>query len=313
MVPQLYKGAGTGRFWAERRMRRGIHFLFGQKENAESFDKILERFSGLGFDCLEVPPDCFLERRDELREFKKKAEEKGVEIIFNCSFPPDCDMASQEKHIREQGKEYLKSILGLMAEEEIGLLNGICYTKWPAYRTEVLPMAEKERILERAAGCLRKAAEEIKGTKIEIALEPLNRFEGYLINTAQEGVKFCEMIENPQIGLLLDGFHMSMEENSIEEAVRTAGPYLKHLHLAENNRNLPGTGTFPWERFFYMLKEISYQGRLDIEAFITAGGSVSASVGLWRELDAGASREEQDRMLCKALRFIDEKCRECEL
>lgn len=102
---------------------------------------------------------------------------------------------------------------------------------------------------------------------------------------------------------------MSVEENSIQEAILTAGKYLRHLHLAENNRRLPGVGMFQWEEYFSALKDIGYSGRFDIEAFTTPGGSVAASVALWRELEEGMNLEKENEMLLQSIHFIETKCR----
>lgn len=289
--------------------KKGIHFLYGQQEAVTDYKSIVQRFAVLGMNCIEFPPEPFLKNRTELHEIKEMALAHHIEIIFSCGFSAEYDMASENAAVREKGVEHLKQILDLMAEEDIRFMGGTFYTKWPSSRAKILTPAEKQKISERTAKCVRTAVEGIQQSNIELALEPLNRFEGFLINTAQEGVDFCEMVDNSKVGLMLDGFHMSVEEDSIVQAVLTAGPLLKHVHLAENNRRLPGTGSFPWDEYFQALKEIDYKGRLDIESFITAGGSVSASVALWRSLDGNASQEQQNDMLRKSLEFIDEKCR----
>jgi D-psicose/D-tagatose/L-ribulose 3-epimerase len=289
------------------RVKKGIHFLFGRCEPVTDFYGVINRFGSLGFDCVELPPDPFLMDSGRLRDLKEYAEGKGVEIVFSCGFPENCDMASDDRFIRENGMKYMHRILRLMENADIRLMGGTFYTKWPSYRVETLSMGEKERIFQRTALCLKEAVKETEGSLITLAIEPLNRFEGFLINTAAEGRRFCEIVDNPNVGLMLDGFHMSVEEDSIQDAVRIAGKHLKHLHLAENNRKLPGMGTFCWDEFFTVLKEIGYTGRFDIEAFMTPGGSVAASVALWRDLEEGASPKQQDDLLVKAAEFIETK------
>lgn len=301
------------------RVKIGIHFLFGSKEPVTDFREVIDRFASLGFNCVELPPDPFLSQEGDsaaassgcirLKDLVNYAAEKGVEIIFSCGFPEWCDMASDRLSVRRQGRERLSQILELMECTHIGLLGGTFYTKWPSYRTEKLLMSEKQKVVERTAACLRETMKAFKGSPIELAVEPLNRFEGFLINTAKEGVSFCQMVDSPQVGLMLDGFHMSMEEDSVLEAVRTAGSYLKHLHLAENNRKLPGQGCFCWDEYFGALKTVGYAGRFDIESFMTSEGSVAASVALWRDLEEGADRKREDEMLKEAIGFIEQRCR----
>lgn len=287
-------------------MKTGIHFLFGAKNGLQSrdFPALLERFAKIGFTCVELPPEPFLEDPEQAVELVRFAESLGVEIVFSCGFAPEYDMASPEEAVRKMGAEHLKQIFCVMERAGIRLLGGTCYTKWPSYRTQPLCLSEKREITLRTAEVFSKTVQSIGSQGITVALEPLNRFEGFLINTAAEGVAFCELVGNDNVGLMLDGFHMCMEEDNVIGAVTLAGKRLKHLHLAENNRKLPGLGCFPWQDFFRALKQIGYTGRLDIESFMTPEGEISASVALWRDL--GLRNEPE--MLKNSLDFIRNCC-----
>lgn len=285
-------------------MRKGIHFLFGVKDGVSDFMAVVDRFADLGFDCVELPPEPFLEDGGRSAEaLVSYAAERGVEIVFSCGFDAAYDMASDDPQVRRSGAQHLERILSVMDRAGIRLLGGTCQTKWPSLRTEPLSASEKQDMTARTAEVFAGAAAGIETGGIEIAIEPLNRFEGFLINTAAEGAAFCELVGNPNVGLMLDNFHLCMEEDSFTGAVRTAGKRLKHLHLAENNRRLPGMGEFPWDDYFSALRDVGYSGRLNIEAFMTPGGSVAASVALWRSL----SDTPQDELLRSALDFLREK------
>ena len=135
----------------------------------------------------------------------------------------------------------------------------------------------------------------------------MNRFENYLINTSTEGILFCNLVGNDNLGLLLDCFHMSIEENNLQDAIFTAGKKLFHLHLAERNRALPGMGDFDWDGLFQALYRINYSGCLGIESFVVSGGDVAASVSLWRDLSGGMGENELNKMLRDSLLFLDKK------
>lgn len=285
-------------------MKKGIHFLFGAKNGVEDFREVIDHFASVGFDCVELPPEPFLEQPEKAVDIVRYAAAKDVEIVFSCGFDAEYDMASEEEQVRQNGVRHLEEILRIMDIAGISLLGGTCYTKWPSYRTKPLTLAEKSAITCRTAEVFSGAAASIADRGITIALEPLNRFEGFLINTATEGVAFCDMVGNPNVGLMLDGFHMSMEEDDVIGAIAVAGKRLKHLHLAENNRKLPGLGCFPWEAYFRVLKQVGYSGRLNIESFMTPEGDIAASVALWRDLGLA----DEDQMLRESLRFIDRQC-----
>lgn len=285
-------------------MRKGIHFLFGAKEPVADFRAIIDRFSDIGYTCVELPPEPFMDDKKAAKDIVNYAASKNVEIIFSCGFPADCDMASDSEFVRLNGRRYLNNILDVMEYAKISFLGGTFYTRWPSYRTQILTCEEKRSFTERTADCLRESVSTLEDRGITLAIEPLNRFEGFLINTAEEGTAFCDLVGNKQLGIMLDVFHMSMEEDNIFSAILKSGKYLKHLHLAENNRKLPGTGSFDWRKFFISLKNIGYCYRLDTESFITAEGSVSASVALWRDLSNNADEEGYRKLMSQSLGFI---------
>jgi D-psicose/D-tagatose/L-ribulose 3-epimerase len=102
---------------------------------------------------------------------------------------------------------------------------------------------------------------------VEIAIEPLNRFETCFLNTAADGAAFCDAVEHPSVGLLLDTFHANIEEKHIGEALRTAAPHLKHLHTCENDRGVPGSGHVAWDELFAAVASVGYDRWLTIEIF----------------------------------------------
>ena len=134
-------------------------------------------------------------------------------------------------------------------------------------------------------------------------MESLNRFEGYLINTAAEGVAFCQATGRDNVKLHLDTFHMNIEEISIGKAIRTAGKYLGHFHTGETNRTLPGTGRIPWMEVAEALKEIDYQGALVMEPFMKMGGTVGSDIKVWRDLSGGVSDKQLDETVKQSLAF----------
>jgi len=119
---------------------------------------------------------------------------------------------------------------------------------------------------------------------IEIAIEPLNRFETYFLNTAADAAQLCREIDSPSIGILFDTFHANIEEKSVGSALRQAAPYLKHLHTCENDRGVPGSGHVAWAEFFSTVAELRYDGWMTIESFGFSLGALSAAAAIWRDL-----------------------------
>ena len=138
---------------------------------------------------------------------------------------------------------------------------------------------------------------------INLGMEVLNRFENHILNTAEEGVKFVQEVGMDNVKVMLDTFHMNIEESSIGDAIRTAGSLLGHLHTGECNRMVPGKGRTPWREIGDALKDIQYDGTVVMEPFVRMGGPVGSDIKIWRDISRGASEEQLDADAKQALEF----------
>jgi D-psicose/D-tagatose/L-ribulose 3-epimerase len=131
---------------------------------------------------------------------------------------------------------------------------------------------------------MRELAALAKGSGVTLNIEVLNRFEHFLFNTCEEALSFVDEIDSPAVRILLDTFHMNIEEDSFGGAIRLAGKRLAALHLGETNRKPPGMGRIPWAEIREALDDIAFDGPLVMEPFILPGGQVGRDIALWREL-----------------------------
>jgi D-psicose/D-tagatose/L-ribulose 3-epimerase len=115
-------------------------------------------------------------------------------------------------------------------------------------------------------------------------VEVINRFEQFLINTCAEALAYVNEVNSPACNILLDTFHMNIEEDSLGDAIRMAGKRLASLHLGEPNRKLPGMGRQPWGEIKLALDDINYEGPLVMEPFLTQGGAIGRAVAVWRDI-----------------------------
>jgi D-psicose/D-tagatose/L-ribulose 3-epimerase len=121
---------------------------------------------------------------------------------------------------------------------------------------------------------------------ITIAIEPLNRFETYFLNTAADTAALAEEIGHPNVGVLFDTFHANIEEKDIAAGYLRVGQHLKHVHTCENDRGIPGSGHVEWASVFQALRTLKYDGWLTIESFGFALGDLSAAASIWRDIEA---------------------------
>ncbi len=117
----------------------------------------------------------------------------------------------------------------------------------------------------RLIATLRRCAEIAAGQGVRVALEPLNRYESDIVNTAAEGMALAEEVAHPAFGLLLDTYHVNIEEADIAGAFVTAAPRLFHVHLGDSNRLAPGWGHYDFELTVRTLRQIGYDGYLSAE------------------------------------------------
>jgi len=134
---------------------------------------------------------------------------------------------------------------------------------------------------------------------VQLAIEPLNRFETDFINTVEQGLDLVGRVGATNVGLLVDTFHMNIEEKDIPAAIRKAGSKVFHFHSCENDRGTPGAGHVEWKEVVSALREINYQGPVVIEAITTEITEIARAVSLWRPL-----APNQDSLAQEGLRFL---------
>lgn len=168
-----------------------------------------------------------------------------------------------------------------------------------------ITMEEKRWKEELALSSMRRLMPIAEDNGVYYCCEVVNRFEQYLLNTAREGVAFVRQLDSPNAKVLLDTFHMNIEENDLVQAILETGDYLGHFHAGERNRMPPGsTNSLPWQEMAGALRQIGYQGAVVMEPFVLMGGTIPYDIKVWRELVEDTSEENLDRMAADACRFL---------
>lgn len=147
----------------------------------------------------------------------------------------------------------------------IGLIRGIGGRSSPG--------KEEKWLIEALRRCTQKAL----AHKVKIAIEPLNRYESTLINTVSQGLAIIETVGTDNLGLLLDTFHMNIEEPSIGDSIRAGGEKIFHFHVADSNRWYPGAGHLDFSAILDTLFETGYTGFVSGEFMPQPDAAVSAS------------------------------------
>jgi sugar phosphate isomerase/epimerase len=147
-------------------------------------------------------------------------------------------------------------------------------------RGTVPPGVEPERALEQVAASLRRCCDAAAADGVRIALEPINRYETALVNTVAQGLQLLECVGAPNLGLLLDTFHMNMEEPSIEASITAAAGSILHFHVADSNRWHPGAGHLDFASILEALRYTGYLGWVSGEFMPVPDAATAAANGI---------------------------------
>lgn len=201
----------------------------------------------------------------------------GVTAV--AALAPEENIAHPNKKIREAGLEKLKWSIDMAAAANGEVICGPFHSTFAYFTRKPPTQDEKQWSME----MLFRAAEYASKANIILAPEAVNRFECYLFNTMTDLRALAEKVNHPSLGAMYDTHHAHIEEKSQAEAIKTIAPYLKHVHISENDRGTPGKGQVHWKEVFTTLKEIQYDGWLTIEAFSTIIPEFANAINVWRD------------------------------
>jgi len=279
----------------------GIFMNFWEKNWAADHAKYIRKAAKIGFDVLEFQAQPFLEMSDQqMLYLKKLADDCGIELTYSLGLDPAYDVSSADETVRRGGVDYLQRIIRRIGKMDGTLLSGVGYAGWgsPNYIVN-----DKSAIVGRSLKSMREIVKTAEECGVTYCVEAVNRFETCVINTAREALDYIAQVDSPNIGVLLDTYHMNIEEPSIPEAIRLAGNKLASFHTGENNRSAPGRGHLDWKEIFGTLKEIGYEGRIVSEPFPNMGGEVGRDIKVWRDLLPDHSEAALDAEAVRLLAF----------
>lgn len=285
----------------------GIHYAYWGNQWDVDLCQRIRLAADAGFDDLEItPPDYMISMdREQMNDLKHCASDYGIEMSFCIGFPASKDMSSPDAAVRQAGIDYSKRMIDACAYMGGRILSGILYSQWPCLYDHPITPAYKQECWARGVESVREVVSYAADAGMEYAIEMVNRFEQFIVNSADEGIQFVSEVGHPNTKLLLDVFHSNIEEDSIPEAIRKIGPLLAHMHISEANRRLPGSGSgIPWTEVARALKDIHYQGRIVLEPFVATGGPVGNDLRIWRDLEKDVSLESRQENLKRSLCFI---------
>ena len=224
---------------------------------AEPLEITLRRIKQFGYESIEISGEP---TQYDTKETRKLLKEHGIRCWGAVTLTlGDRNLAAKDEGQRARSVDYVKSVLTMVSE-----LEGEIITLVPSTVGKVLPDATEEEewgwLVEATKECFAHAQK----VGVKVAIEPLNRFETYIINRGAQALALADAV-HPDCGVCLDAYHLNMEESDIYEAIRNAGKRLFDFHVADNNRFAAGLGHLNWPKIVDTLKEIGYDGALTNE------------------------------------------------
>lgn len=258
---------------------------------------LLFKIRDMGFGAVEIPVE-YPEQIDA-QAVRRALEETGLAAVVCGAFGPSRDLTHADASVRAASIAYMRQCLELCAEWDAPVFAGPMYSA--VGKARQLPEAQRKAEWDLAVKGLREVCSIAGQEGVRLAIEPLNRFESDLVNTAADARRMAEELQHPSAGVGLDSFHMSIEEVDPGEAVRTAGSWLTHVQVSENHRGIPGTGQTPWHSLRDALQEIGYSGVVSIESFTPDVQELAGAVCIWKQ-----RAPDQDTFASEGIRFLQQ-------
>jgi len=287
-------------------MKFGTGYAYWGTEWKCDYIATTKRVADIGFDVLEIGADHLYHMSDkEIMELRNVGEENGIVFSTNSGPAKENDFASADEAVRKHGVEYFVKVLQNMKKLGSKILVGAIYSFWPTDFQNV----DKEVAWERSIACMKELSKTLEALDIECALEVLNRNETYILTDCKEALEYVKLVGSNKVTILLDTYHMNIEEDNMYDAIRLAGHKMGHLHVGECNRKLPGMNdSIDWNEIGKALRDIKFDKYVVMEPFLLKGGQVGHDIRVWRDLSDGADEAMMDKYIKDSLKYLKECC-----
>lgn len=253
--------------------RIGMHFsLWSPVWTQATAEAAIPEAARYGLHLVEIP--LLAPERIDVPHARDLLAAHAVAPAASLCLPPD-RMATRDP---AAARDFLLAAVDVAHALGCRFLGGVTYSAL-GHKTGAPPTeAEYDAIV----AALQPVAQRAGALGLTLGLEPCNRYETHLLNTAAQTLALLDRIGAPNLAVHLDTYHMNIEEKGVGEGFRVAGARAPYIHLSESDRGVPGTGTIDWEDAFATLAEIGFAGDLVVESFVTLPPEIAAALCVWR-------------------------------
>jgi len=274
-------------------MKIGMNLLLWTTQVTEEHYPQLEKIKSTGFDGVEIP--IFGGEDAHYQKLRKKLDELQLKTSTVAVATPEASAISPDPAIRKAASERLKTIVRQSAILGADILCGPFHQALGVFSGT----GPTEEEFKRAADVHREAANEAQRQGVCLAIEFLNRFECYFLNTTAAAAAYVRRVAHPNFKAMFDTFHANIEEENLPKAFSENAAEIAHVHVANNDRGVPGRGHIDFPAVFRAIKTSGYNGWLTIEAFGRALPELVEPTRVWRDFF-----KQPDDVVTEGYRFI---------
>lgn len=246
----------------------------------ESLRRLAPTIKDWGFDVIELPVEN-LGDWDPAAAARLLAD-LGLAATVTLVMGDGRELVATDPGTARRTQDYLRGVVDAAHAVGSGVIAGPAYAS--VGRTWRMSEQERRACYDELAAHLAPVAAYGREAGVTIAVEPLNRYETSLINTVDQAL--TALADVPEVGLLLDIYHMNIEETDVPAAIRRAGSRIAHVQVCANDRGAPGADHLPWAEIVAALDDAAYTGPVCIESFTAENATIATAASIWRPLAA---------------------------
>ena len=243
-------------------------------------DRLVPRIAAWGFEAIELPLESIGDW--DSPETGELLARHGLEPVLCAVMPPGRNLIACSDEERDRTQAYLASCID--AARTIGATRVVGPMYAAVGRTWRMSTGIRQEVTTALQEALRPLADHAGERGVVLGIEPLNRYETSVINTAAQVMELIEPLPPESVGVNLDGYHMNIEEKDPNAALRLVGDRLVHLQVSGNDRGTPGEDHLDWDGMRQALIDIRYTGVIGIESFTADNQTIATAASIWRPL-----------------------------
>jgi D-psicose/D-tagatose/L-ribulose 3-epimerase len=265
--------------------RFGAHaFVWESEWTPDAARRVVRAAAEAGLDFVELP--LLRPAEVDVDDTLALLREHGIGCTCSLGLPPDATLPDDP----EAAEAFLRGAIDVTGRLGSTVLSGVIYGTLGTLVGRP-PRDEDYVVIARSLGRVARYAAPLG---ISLGIEPVNRYETYLVNIARQGLDLIERIAEPNVFLHLDTYHMNIEERGFRGPIVEAGRHLRYIHLSESDRGTPGEGNVHWDDVFSGLAAIGYDGDLVMESFVALNPDIARATCMWRSVVDDPARLVRD-------------------